>query len=147
MQLSDEKSGDKIYVNKTQNNRIMKGKSITINFNTSHYRSMKQDSGSILSSILPTLTKVVSKAAPVLTKSVIPGVVQGISDALGSLGIDALFGNGIDWKTFDIVKAMTIISNELNKMKTNEKQIFDQIMMSGNGQMQGAKCFLGHAPC
>ena len=144
VQLSDDKNGDKIYVNKTQYNRIMKGKTTIINFNTSNYRSMKQDSSSILSSVLPTLTKVAAKAAPVLTKTVLPGLATGVASALVSLGIDSLFdGNGIDGKTMDIVKAMAVITNELNRLPKNQKEKFDQLMMmNGNGQtMKGG--FLG----
>ena len=48
----------------------MKRKPTIINVNTTHYRSMKQDGGSILSSVLPALTKNSSKILPTLTKSV-----------------------------------------------------------------------------
>ena len=103
---------------------------------------MKQDGGSILSSILPTLIKVVSKAALVLTKTVLPGLATGVASALGSLGIDSLSNsNGIDSKTGDIIKALAIISNELNKLPKSQKDKFDQIMMSGNDKMEGG--FLG----
>ena len=53
------------------------------------------------------------------------------------MGIDSLFGNGIDGKTSDIIKALGVISNELNKLKKGEKEKFDKIMMTGNGQMGG----------
>ena len=139
VQLSDEKNGSKIYVNKKQYNKIMdKMKPVIMHFNIRHFPAMKQDGGSILSSILPTLTKVVSTAALVLTKTVLSGLATGVASALGSLGIDSLFdSNGIDSKTGDIIKALAIISNELNKLPKNQKDNFDQIMMSGNGKMEG----------
>ena len=114
VQLSNEKNGSKVYVNLRQYNRIMKKKPTIINFNTTHFRAMKQDSGNILSSILPALTQVASKAAPVLTKTVLPGLATGVASALRSLGIESLFnGNGIDRKTEDIIKALAVIDNEL----------------------------------
>ena len=61
----------------------MKGKPVIINFNTSHYRWMKQDGGSILSSILPVSAKVTSKIMPA-KKSILPGIATGVSSALGS---------------------------------------------------------------
>ena len=100
-------------MNQRQYNRIMKGKPTIISFNTTHFRCMKQDgAGSILSS-LPALTKIVSKASPVL-KRILPGLATGIASTLGSLGIDSLLGNGIDGKKGDIIQALAIVSNELN---------------------------------
>ena len=101
---------------------------------------MKQDGGSILSSLIPALTNVVSKAAPVLTKLVLPGLATGVASALGSLGIDQIFENGANFhnsKVGDIVKALAVIQNELSKMSESEKDNFDKVMMmSGNGQNQ-----------
>ena len=104
--LANEKTGDRIYVNQRQYNRIMKGKPTIINFNDTHYRAMKQDGGSILSSLIGPLTKVVSKAMPLL-KTILPGVATGVASSLSSLGIDSLFsGKGIDGKTSDIIKRL-----------------------------------------
>ena len=141
--LADQSTGDKIYVNQRQYNRINKGKATIINFNDMHFRAMKQDGGSILSSLMPALTKVVTKAVPVLTKSVIPGLATGVASALGSLGIDSLFsGKGINGKTGDIIKALAVIQNELTKMPKNQKNKFDKVMMSGNGQNGQSEGFL-----
>ena len=121
--LSDGKTGDRIYVNQRQYNRIMKGKPTIINFNDTHFRAMKQDSGSILNSLVGPLTKVVSKAAPVLTKTILPGFATGVASALGSLGIDSLFsGKGIDGKTGDIIKALAVIEDELRKLPKDQKK-------------------------
>ena len=112
----------------------MKGKPVIINFNISHYRSMKQDGGSILSSILPALIKVSSTIVPALTKTILPGLATGVSSALDSVGIDTRIGNGlIDDKMRDIVAAMAIITNEIEKSNKNDKAKFDQHIMSGNG--------------
>ena len=99
---------------------------------------MKQDGGSLLSSLIGPLTKVVSKAAPVLSKTILPGLATGVASALGSLGIDSLFsGKGIDGKTVDIIKALAVIENELRQMKKSQKTKFDEVMMTGNGQSGG----------
>ena len=139
VELADKQSGYKIYVNQRQYNRIMKGNPTIINFNNTHFRAMKQDCESILSSILPALTKVASKAAPVLTKTILPELATGVSSALGSIGIDQIFGNGANFnnsKTGDIIKALAVIENELTKMPKKEKDKFDKVMMTGNGQNQ-----------
>ena len=138
--LATEQTGDRIKVNDRQYNKIMKGKPVIINFNDTHFRAMKQDGGSLLSLLGP-LTKVVSKAAPVLSKSILPGLATGVASALGSLGIDSVFsGKGIDGKTSDIIKGLAVIENELRKMPKSQKHKFDEIMMTGNGQSGG---FLG----
>ena len=136
--LANEQTGDRIYVNDRQYNKIMKGKPVVISFNDTHFRAMKQDGGSLLSSLIGPLTKVVSKAAPVLTKTILPGLATGVASALGSLGIDSLFsGKGIDGKTGDITKALAVIENELRKMNKSQKTKFDEVMMTGNGQSGG----------
>ena len=110
-----------------------------ITFNDTHYRAMKQDSGSTLSSILPALT---TKVVPTLTKTILPGFATGVASALGSLGIDKIFGNGTNFhnsKVGDIIKALAIIQNELSKLPKEEKNKFDKVMMmSGNGKMEGS---------
>ena len=136
--LANEKTGDRIYVNDRQYNKIMKGKPVIINFNDTHYRAKKQDGGSLLSSLIGPLTTVVSKAAPVLTKTVLLGLATGVATALGSLGIDSIFsGKGIDGKTGDIIKALAVIENELRKMPKSQKSKFDEVMVTGNGQTGG----------
>ena len=70
-------------MNKGQYDKIIKGDPVIIMFNIPHYRSMKQDGGSILSSILPTATKFISKLLPFFTKSVLLGLATGVSSALG----------------------------------------------------------------
>ena len=103
---------------------------------------MKQDEGSILSSILPAIAKIASKTMPVLSKTVLPSLAKGVSGALGSLGIDALFGNGlIDENLRNIIVVIAKLSDEINKLSNNDKLTIDQIMMSGNSQMTGG--FLG----
>ena len=121
VKLSNEKDGSRIYVTKTQYNKIMKGiKPVIMTFNETHYKSIDKDTrkgGNLLSSMLPALTKIASKAAPVLTKTVLPGLATGVASALGSLRIDSLFsGKGIDGKTGDIIKALAVIETELNKL-------------------------------
>ena len=80
VKLSNEKDGSRIYVTKTQYNKIMKGiKPVIMTFNETHYKSIDKDTrkgGNLLSSMLPALTKIASKAAPVLTKTVLPGLAS-----------------------------------------------------------------------
>ena len=133
--------GESIYVNYRQYNKLMKGKPVIINFNDSHFRAMKQDGGNLLSSLIGPITKLATKVAPALTKTVLPGLATGVASALGSLGIDSLFsGKGIDGKTSDIIKALAVIENEVRKLNKPQKSKFDEIMMTGNGQTGG---FLG----
>ena len=133
--------GDRIYVNDRQYNKLMKGKPVIINFNDSHFRAMKQDGGNLLSSLIGPITKLATKVAPALTKTVLPGLATGVASALGSLGIDSLFsGKGIDGKTSDLIKALAVIENEVRKLNKPQKSKFDEIMMTGNGQSGG---FLG----
>ena len=126
-------NGDRIYVNERQCNKLMKGKPAIINFNDSHFRAMKQDGGSLLSSLLGPITKIARKVAPALTKTVLPGLATGVSSALASLGVDSLFGKGIDEKTGDIIKALAIVENELRKLPKEQRTKFNKIMMTGNG--------------
>ena len=131
-------NGDRIYVNERQFNKLMKGKPVIINFNDSHFRAMKQDGGNLLSSLIGPITKLATKVAPALTKTVLPGLATGVASALGSLGIDSLFsGKGIDRKTSDIIKALAVIENEVKKLSKPQKTKFDEIMMTGNGQSGG----------
>ena len=146
LHFSNEKDGNRIFVTKTQYNKITKGiKPVVIAFNETHYKSIDKDTkkgGTLLSSLIGPLTKVVSKVAPILTKSVLPGLATGISSSLASLGIDSLFsGKGIDGKTGDLIKALAVIENELRKMPKDQKSKFDQVMMTGNGTQSGG--FLG----
>ena len=53
------------------------------------------------------------------------------------MGLDALIGNGINGETRDIVTAMAIISDELNKLSKSDKEKFDEVMMTGNDEMKG----------
>ena len=130
--------GDRIYVNDRQFNKLMKGKPVIINFNDSHFRAMKQDGGNLLSSLIGPITKVASKALPALTKTVLPGLATGVASALGSIGIESLFsGKGIDGKTGDLIKALAVIENEMRKLSKPQKAKFDEIMMTGNGQLGG----------
>ena len=134
-------NGDRIYVNDRQYNKLMKGKPVIINFNDSHFRAMKQDGGNLLSSLIGPITKLATKVAPALTKTVLPGLATGVASALGSLGIDSLFsGKGIDGKTADLIKGLAVIENELRKLSKPQKAKFNEIMMTGNGQSGG---FLG----
>ena len=60
-----------------------------------------------------------------------------MASALGSLGIDSIFGKGLDGKTGDIIKALAMIENELRKLSKDQKSKFDKVMMSGNGMKGG----------
>ena len=142
LKLVLDPKGDRIYVNERQYNKLMKGKPVIIHFNDSHFRAMKQDGGSLLTSLLGPITKIATKVVPALTKTVLPGLATGVASALGSLGIDSLFsGKGIDGKTGDIIKALIIVENELRKLPKDQKCKFDEIMMTGHGQQSGG--FLG----
>ena len=142
LKLIYDPHGDRIYVNDRQFNKLMKGHPVIINFNDTHFRAMKQDGGSLLSSLIGPITKLATKiVAPALTKTVLPGLATGVASAIGSLGIDSLFsGKGIDGKTGDLIKALAVIENEVRKLSKPQKAKFDEIMMTGNGQSGG---FLG----
>ena len=144
LQFSNEKDGNRIYVTKSQYNKITKGlKPVVITFNETHYKSIDKDTkngGSLLSSLLPAIGKIATKTMPIIKK--IAGLVtSGIASALGSLGIDKIFGSGENFKNSkvgDIVKALAIVQNELTKLPKKEKDKFDKVMMmSGNGEMDG----------
>ena len=144
LQFSNEKDGNRIYVTKTQYNKITKGlKPVVITFNETHYKSIDKDTkngGSLLSSLLPTIGKIATKTMPILKKISSP-ILSGITSALGSLGIEKIFGSGANFdnsKVGDIVKALAIVQNELTKLPKKEKEKFDKvIMMSGNGEVEG----------
>ena len=138
LKLVYDPHGDRIYVNDRQYNKLMKGHPVIINFNDTHFRAMKKDGGSLLTSLIGPITKIASKAAPVLTKQILPGLATGVASALGSLGIDSLFsGKGIDGKTGDLIKGLAVIENELRKLSKPQKAKFDEIMMTGSGQSGG----------
>ena len=144
LQFSNENEGNRIYVTKTQYNKITKGlKPVVITFNERHYKSIDKDTkngGSLLSSLLPALGKIATKTMPIFKKIAGP-VTSGISSALANLGIEKIFGSGTNFhnsKVGDIVKALAIVQNELIKMPKKEKEKFDKVMMmSGNGKMDG----------
>ena len=143
LQFSNENEGNRIYVTKTQYNKITKGlKPVVITFNERHYKSIDKDTktgGSLLSSLLPALGKIAGKTMPIIKKIAGP-VSTGIASALGSLGIEKLFGSGANFhnsKVGDIVKALAIVQHELTKLPKKEKEKFDKVMMYGNGEMNG----------
>ena len=144
LQFSNENEGNRIYVTKIQYNKITKGlKPVVITFNERHYKSIDKDTkngGSLLSSLLPTLGKIATKTMPIIKKIAGP-ITSGIASALGSLGIEKIFGSGANFhnsKIGDIVKALAIVQNEITKLPKKEKEKFDKVMMmSGNGQMEG----------
>ena len=144
LQFSNEKDGNRIFVTKTQYNKITKGlKPVVITFNEKHYKSIDKDTrngGSLLSSLLPAIGKIASKTMPIIKKIAGP-VTSGIASAIGSLGIEKIFGSGTNFdnsKVGDIVKALAIVQNELSKLPKKEKEKFDKVMMmSGNGEMSG----------
>ena len=94
----------------------------------------------MLSSLLPAIGKIATKTMPIIKKIAGP-ITSGIASALGSLGIEKIFGSGSNFdnsKVGDIVKALAIVQNELTKLPKKEKDKFDKVMMmSGNGQMEG----------
>ena len=144
LQFSNENEGNRIYVTKTQYNKITKGlKPVVITFNERHYKSIDKDTkngGSLLSSLLPALGKIATKTMPIIKKIAGPAM-SGIASALSALGIEKIFGSGANFhnsKICDIVKALAIVQNELTKLPKKEKEKFDKVMMmSGNGQMHG----------
>ena len=144
LQFSNENEGNRIYVTKTQYNKITKGlKPVVITINERHYKSIDKDTksgGSLLSSLLPALGKIATKTMPIIKKIAGPAM-SGIASALSSLGIEKLFGSGTNFhnsKVGDIVKALAIVQHELTKLPKKEKEKFDKVMMmSGNGEMNG----------
>ena len=117
-------------------------KPVVITFNERHYKSIDKDTkngGSLLTSLLPALGKIASKTMPIIKKIAGP-VTSGIASAIGSLGIEKIFGSGSNFhnsKVGDIVKALAIVQNELTKLSKKEKDKFDKVMMIGDGQSGG----------
>ena len=114
----------KVYVNKCQYEKLIKNKPMILNFNRTHYSAMKNmDGGSILSSLLPMATKMISKVAPVVTKQILPGLTHGVTSTLALLGIDKLLsGNGINDNVKDILIVTDKLIQEINKLKNNDKK-------------------------
>ena len=133
----------KVYVNKCQYDKLLKNKPMVLGFNRTHYSAMKNmDGGSILSSLLPMATKMISKVAPVVTKQIIPGVLHGLTSTLSSVGVDKLLsGNGISDNVKDIIIVIDKLIQELNKLKNKDRKQFDEIMLSGSNYVEGG--FLG----
>ena len=127
LQFSNEKEGNRIYVTKTQYNKITKGlKPVIITFNETHYESIDKDTkngGSLLSSLLPAIGKIATKTMPIIKKLAAP-ISTGIASAIGSLGIEKIFGSGSNFdnsKVGDIVKALAIVQHELSKLPKKKK--------------------------
>ena len=81
---------------KTQVNRIEKSKrdGTGTDIKISQAGIRKQEGGSILSSVMPMMSKVGAMALPWLSKAAAP-LATGALSGLSSLGINKLFGNGV----------------------------------------------------
>ena len=85
-------------------------------------------------------TKIASKLEPAVTKTVLLGLTTGVASNLASLGVDKLLsddgaGNGkINNKIQELNQAIYILSQEINKLNTNQKKQFDMIASNQSGQ-------------
>ena len=87
---------DEVFLTKTQVNRIEKSKrdGTGTDIKISQAGIRKQEGGSIISSLMPMMSKVGAMALPWLSKAAAP-LVTGSLSGLSSLGVNKLFGNGI----------------------------------------------------
>ena len=85
-----------VFLTKTEVNRIGKSKrdGTGTDIKISQAGIRKQEGGSIISSLMPMMSKVGAMALPWLSKAAAP-IATGALSGLSSLGINKLFGNGI----------------------------------------------------
>ena len=95
---SDLTGSDELMLTKTQLKRIKKamnnGTGVDLKISKTQIRHLVQEDGSLWSSLLTLGTKAHPYATKPVTK-VAPALDTGALQALGSLGIDKLFGNGV----------------------------------------------------
>ena len=95
---SDLAGSDESMLTKTQLKRIQKamnnGTGVDLKISKTQIRHLVQEGGSLWSSLLTLGTKALPYATKAVTK-VAPALATGALQDLGSLGIDKIFGNGV----------------------------------------------------
>ena len=96
---SNLSGNDELMLTKTQLNRIQKslasGTGVDLRINKTQIRKVAKHGGNLFSSLASLGARVLSYAVKGLSKAV-PALATGAASALGSLGIDKIFGKGIN---------------------------------------------------
>jgi len=103
---NNELSGpDEFLLTKTQINKLKKGKSqgvgSDIKISKTQIRKAIKQGGSLWSSLISLGTRALPYAASALSKAV-PALATGVLSALGNLGVDKIFGKGVQQGGFFI---------------------------------------------
>ena len=126
---------DELMLNRTQLNRIKKamnnGTGVDIKINKTQIRKAVKHGGSLWSSLISRGTKLLPYATKAVTKAV-PALATGAMSALGSLGIDKIFGKGQ-------TGGFLIPQNKVNQLiqykdlltTSQKKQILDALQTGG----------------
>ena len=125
---------DDVFLSKTQVNRIEKSKrdGAGTDIKISQAGIRKQEGGSILSSLMPMMSKVGAMALPWLSKAAAP-LATGALSGISSLGVNKLFGNGIFSIPQDKVDKLIRYKDHLTDAQ--KKQIVRE-MQTGSGISQ-----------
>ena len=125
---------DDVFLTRTQVSRIEKSKrdGTGTDIKISQAGIRKQEGGSILSSLMPMMSKVGAMALPWLSKAAAP-LATGALSGLSSLGVNELFGNGIFSIPQDKVDKLIRYRDHLTDAQ--KKQIV-KAMQTGSGLSQ-----------
>ena len=126
---------DVVFLTKTQVNRIKKSKrdGTGTDIKISQAGIRKQEGGSIISSLIPMMSKVGAMALPWLSKAAAP-LATGALSGLSSLGVNKLFGSGLGSGLFSVPQDKV---DKLVKYKdyltTAQKEQIESALQSGAG--------------
>ena len=123
-------SGDhELMLTKTQINKLKKAKSngtgADIKISKTQIRKAVKEGGALWSGLMAKAVPAIMNLAPKIAAPLATGAVS----ALGSLGIDKIFGKGIDIP-FDFLPKLAAIEKELTKM---QKGLINKAYQSGKG--------------
>ena len=134
---NDELSGpDKLMLTKTQINKLKKAKSqgvgSDIKISKTQIRKAIKQGGSLWSSLISLETRALPYATSAIAKAV-PALATGAMSALGSLGIDKIFRNGVQQGGFLIPqnKIEQLIKHKHSLSAGQKKQILDSLQTGG----------------
>ena len=132
----DLTGSDELMLIKTQLKRIQKalnnGTGVDLKISKTQIRHLVQEGGSLWNSLLTLGTKALPYATKAVTK-VAPALATGALQALGSLGIDKIFGNGVQTGGFLIPqdKIDQLIKYKDLLTKKQKEQIVSAIHIGG----------------
>ena len=125
---------DVVFLTKTQVNRIEKSKrdGTGTDIKISQAGIRKQEGGSIISSLIPMMSKVGAMALPWLSKATAP-LATGALSGLSSLGVNKLFGSGLFSVPQDKVDKLVQYKDYLT---TAQKKQIVHALQTGSGISQ-----------